>query len=197
MKQFFRLALDVLVNGFLVVVPLYLTVLLLMQPVHVLVRLVKPVAKLFPVWLPAENILSLLLILMICFLAGLALRTSIGRAASDAIERRVFRRFPGYDLFRSLTRQIAGERQESAWKPALAEIENALVPAFIIEELEGGRFTVFVPATPTPITGAIYILTPDRVHPLDISLAQTIKTLARWGVGCKDLVAAMKVDAGS
>jgi uncharacterized membrane protein len=194
MKQFFRVALTVLVNGFLVVVPIYLTVLLLMQPVHVLVRLVKPVAKVFPVWVPAENILSLLLILMICFLTGLALRTSIGRATSDAIEDHIFRRFPGYQLFRSLTKQIAGERQESTWKPALAEIEHALVPAFIIEELEGGRFTVFVPSTPTPVTGAIYILTPDRVHPLDVSLAQAIKAVARWGVGCKDLVAAMKIE---
>ena len=29
---------------------------------------------------------------------------------------------------------MAGSREEQAWKPALAEIEEALVPAFIIEE---------------------------------------------------------------
>jgi len=36
------------------------------------------------------------------------------------------------------------------WKPALVEIEEALVPAFIIEELEDQRVTVFVPSVPTP-----------------------------------------------
>jgi hypothetical protein len=33
------------------------------------------------------------------------------------------------------------------------EIEEALVPAFIIEELDDGRFTVFVPSVPTPFAG--------------------------------------------
>ena len=32
------------------------------------------------------------------------------------------------------------------WKPVLAEIEDALVPAFIVEELDDERFTVFVPS---------------------------------------------------
>ena len=40
------------------------------------------------------------------------------------------------------------------WKPALVEIEEALVPAFIIEELEDQRVTVFVPSVPTPFAGA-------------------------------------------
>lgn len=41
---------------------------------------------------------------------------------------------------------MAGSREEQVWKLALAEIEEALVPAFIIEKFEDGRFTVFVPA---------------------------------------------------
>ena len=78
------------------------------------------------------------------------------------------------------------------WKPALAEIEDALVPAFIIEELEDGRFTVFVPSVPTPFAGAVYILSRERVHPLDVPFTQAIKSVSRWGSGSKDLVAAMK-----
>ena len=54
-----------------------------------------------------------------------------------------------------MTRQMAGESRENAWKPALTEIEDALVPAFIVEELDDGRFTVFVPSVPTPLAGAI------------------------------------------
>ena len=50
-----------------------------------------------------------------------------------------------------MTRQLAGDSRESAWKPALVEIEDALVPAFIVEELDGGRFTVFVPSVLTPL----------------------------------------------
>jgi hypothetical protein len=64
-------------------------------------------------------------------------------------------------LFRSLTQRLAGEDQESAWKPGLVEIEEALVPAFITERFEDGRFTVFVPSIPTPLAGAVYRLYPQ------------------------------------
>ena len=74
----------------------------------------------------------------------------------------------------------------------VAEIEEALVPAFIIEELEDGRFTVFVPSVPTPLAGAVYILTSDRVHPLNVPFTQAIKAVSRWGEGAKDLAAAME-----
>jgi uncharacterized membrane protein len=91
-----------------------------------------------------------------------------------------------------MSRQLAGENQEVSWKPALAEIEEALVPAFIIEQLDDGRFTVFVPSVPTALAGAIYILTPERVHPLSVPFRQAIKAVTEWGSGSKDLVAAME-----
>ena len=91
-----------------------------------------------------------------------------------------------------MTRQLAGQGQESSWQPALAEIEDALVPAFIVEDLDDGRFTVFVPSSPTPLAGAIYILTADRVHPLNVPFTQAVKAITRWGSGSKALVEAMQ-----
>jgi len=85
-------------------------------------------------------------VLIVCFLIGVAVRAPAGRAARERIEKSLFQRIPGYALFRSLTQQMAGSREEQVWKLALAEIEEALVPAFIIEKFEDGRFTVFVPA---------------------------------------------------
>src|SRR6185436_18444298 len=98
---------------------------------------------------------------------------------------------PGYTLFRSLTQRLAGEGRENVWKPVLVEIEEALVPAFIIEEFEDGRFTVFVPSVPTPLAGAVYILSSERVHPLDVPFTQAITSVSRWGSGSRELVAAM------
>jgi len=87
---------------------------------------------------------------------------------------------------------IEGVPEEHVWQPALAEIEDALVPAFIIEELDDGRYTVFVPSVPTPLAGAVYILGRERVHPIDVPFTQAIKSVSRWGSGSKDLVAAMR-----
>src|SRR5262249_12186654 len=103
-------------------------------------------------------------------------------------------RVPGYTLLRSLTHQVAGDSHEKAWRPALAEIEEALVPAFIIEEFEDGRYTVFVPSIPTPFAGAVYVLEPKRVHLLDVPFTDALRVVSRWGSGAKDLVVAMQGD---
>lgn len=181
-----------LAAGMLILVPVYLSVLLVLRAMQAVGGLVRPLAQLLPQWLPAEHALSLLLVLVTCLLIGLGVHTTLGRSARNRIESSFLEKIPGYSLFRSLTRQVAGRPEEQAWKPALAEIEEALVPAFIIEEFEDGRFTVFVPSAPTPISGSVYILTPERVHPLDVPFTDAIKALSRWGTGSKELVAAMK-----
>jgi uncharacterized membrane protein len=192
MKQVGKFFISSLVAGLVILAPIYLSILLLLKIMQAVAGLVRPIARLLPAWFPAQQILSLLFVLTICFFIGVVVRTQVGRAARVRVEKSLFEKIPGYALFRSLTQQLAGSRDENIWKPALAEIEEALVPAFIIEEFEDGRFTVFVPSAPTPVSGAIYILTADRVHPVDIPLTHAIRSLSRWGSGSKELVAAMK-----
>ena len=194
MKKFGEFVVRALVAGLLILVPFYLAVLLLLKATQSVVALVKPFAMLLPDWFPAEHVLSLLLVLIVCFLVGVAVRTPTGRAIRERIEKTLFERLPGYALLRSLTQRLAGQGEENVWKPALVEIEDALVPAFIIEELEDGRFTIFVPSVPTPFAGAVYILSRERVHPLDIPFTQAVQSVSRWGSGSKELVAAMETE---
>jgi len=191
-KQFRQSITHSLIAGLLFVLPIYLAILLLLKAAKSLGRLVQPLSRLLPEWFPAETLFSFLLVLVVCVLIGIALRTSLGQATRIRIEKSLLQKIPGYEMFRSMTRQMAGESRESAWKPALAEIEDALVPAFIVEELDDGRFTVFVPSVPTPFAGAIYILTAERVHPVDVPFTQAIKVITRWGSGSSELVAAMQ-----
>jgi uncharacterized membrane protein len=183
-----------LINGLLIVVPVYLALLVLLKAMQSLVGVVRPIAALLPDWVPAEDLLALLLVLILCFLVGVAVRTPIGRAARERVEKSLFQRIPGYAVFRGLAQQLSGESRDSAWKPALVEIEDALVPGFIIEELEDGQLTVFVPSIPTPLAGAVYILRRERVHALDIPFTSAIQVVSKWGSGSKALVAAMKTE---
>ncbi|HVN46170.1 MAG TPA: hypothetical protein VMT66_13155 [Steroidobacteraceae bacterium] len=195
MKSSLRFATKALLSGFLTVVPIYLAVLLLLKAMQSVAKLVHPVTLLIPDWFPAEGILSLLLVLVICFLVGVAILTRTGRVMRQRIETSFLERIPGYGVIRSLTQQLAGESRDNAWKPALAEIEDALVPAFIIEEFEDGRYTVFVPSIPTPLAGAIYILEAKRVHLVDVPFTQALQVVSKWGSGAKALDAAMHKSA--
>ena len=192
MKKFTEFILSRLAAGLLVIAPIYLAALLLLKAASSLVGLVQPLSKVLPEWMPGAQALSLLMVLVFCFLIGVAVSTSMGRSKWGQMENAFLQKIPGYLLLRSLTQQMAGRTQEKAWKPALAEIEEALVPAFIIEELDDGSFTVFVPSVPTPLAGSVYILAANRVHPLNVPFTQAFKVVARWGSGSRDLVAAMQ-----
>ena len=66
MKHFREFVVNVLVGGLLIVVPLYLAVVLLLKAMQSLAKLVRPLAMLLPEWFPAEHLLSLLLVLLLC-----------------------------------------------------------------------------------------------------------------------------------
>ena len=94
--------------------PVYLAVLLLLKGMKSVGGLVRPIAALIPDWLPAERLLSLVLVLALCFLVGVAVRTRSGRAVRERMEMVFFERLPGYGLLRSLTQRLAGDGEESA-----------------------------------------------------------------------------------
>ena len=192
MKQAMVAVSKALIRGLLIVVPVYLAILLLLKGMKSVANLVRPFTALLPDWVPAEELLSLLLVLAICAVIGATVGTRIGRGARNWVERSVFERIPGYGVIRSLTHQMAGKSRESTWRSALVEIEDALVPGFIIEEFEDGRYTVFVPSIPTPFAGAVYVLDRQRVHPVDVPFTDAIRVISRWGSGAKNLVAAME-----
>ena len=181
-----------LIRGLLIVVPVYLAVLLMLKAMASVAKLVNPLASLLPEWLPAEQLLSLLLVLVICTIIGALVSTGSGKGARNWLEEKVFEKIPGYGLIRSLTQQVAGKSHESTWKAALFQSDEALIPAFIIEELPDGRYTLFVPSIPTPFAGAVYVLDKSRVHPVNVPFTDAVKVVSRWGSGAKDLVAAME-----
>jgi len=179
-----------IVAGLLVLAPIYLAILLLLKAAGSVLGLVKPIVRMLPVWARFENAIALVLILLVCLLVGLLVRTRWGQRMWKRADP-LLEKIPGYSVVRGFTQRLAGDTHEETWKPALAEIEDALVPAFIIEALADGRFTVFVPAVPAPFTGAVYILDADRVHPVDVPFTHAIQAVSRFGSGCRELVAAM------
>jgi uncharacterized membrane protein len=103
MKKFGAFVVSAFVSGLLIVAPLYLAGLLLLKAMHSVVAVVRPLAMVLPAWFPAEHVLSLLLVLIVCFLIGVIVRTPAGRALRERIETSFFDRLPGYALVRSLT----------------------------------------------------------------------------------------------
>jgi uncharacterized membrane protein len=180
-----------LVGGLLVVLPIWVSLLLLIKAIKSALVVLHPLAKLLPQTLVHPNVVAFCLLVLICFAVGLLIRTKLGRNIGDWLEKHFLGRIPGFSIVHGMIRQLAGAKDEQSFEPALVEIEEALVPAFIIEKHPDGQFTVFVSSSPTPMAGAIYILQPERVHPVDVPLRKAMVCVAKWGSGAAEMRAAI------
>jgi len=193
MKGLAELTKTTLIGGLLVVLPIYLSVLLLAKTLAGILALLSPVTAAIPAGTQFRQIFALMIVLAVCLVAGLVVRTGAGLRAKNALERSVLGKIPGYALVRGLAERLGGDAAEGSFQPALVELEDALSPVFIIEELEDGRYTVLVPSVPTPAAGSLFILPRERVHPLDVPFTQAVKVISKWGAGAGELARGVKV----
>src|SRR3954468_8157141 len=83
MKHAFAFTMRAIGAGFLVLIPIYHAFLLLLKALGSVAGLVKPVAKLLPHSIPAESLLSLLFVLLICMLVGAATKPRPGQMGGN------------------------------------------------------------------------------------------------------------------
>jgi uncharacterized membrane protein len=193
MKALAELTKTTLIGGLLVVLPIYLSILLLVKTLSGILALLSPVTAAIPAGAQFRQILALVIVLAVCLVAGLVVRTGVGLRAKNAFERSVLEKIPGYSLVRGLAERVGGDEAKGTFQPAMVEVEDALSLGFIIEELEDGRYTVLVPSVPTPAAGSVFVLPRERVHPLDVPFTQAVTVISKWGAGAGELARGVKV----
>ncbi|MEK6336321.1 MAG: DUF502 domain-containing protein [Acidobacteriota bacterium] len=181
-----------LISGVLVILPFGLVLIIVLK----IAGMVEPLAMPIVAWLPHRlrfpALVTLVLLFLACLVLGLLAQTRAGHAVGTSLEGAVLNRIPGYSVVRSLTRRIGNVEESGKFAAAFVELEGTLVPAFVVEEHLDGRCTVFVPSAPTPAVGAIYIMTKDRVHLLDVPFLKAVKCVSSWGIGSGELLRAMR-----
>jgi len=192
MRPALRFVKTTLVGGLVIVLPIWVAALLLIKAIKGVLGVLRPIATLLPQNIVHENVVAVALLLIICFSAGLLMRAALTRRMVGWFETKFLEYIPGYSAVRGVTRRLMGRAEDETFQAALVVIEDALVPAFIVEAHDDGQYTVFVPASPTPATGAIYILPGERVHRLNVPLRRALSCISNWGEGSGELLAAMR-----
>src|SRR5262245_64381302 len=122
-----------LVGGLLVVLPLWVSLLLLFKAIKGALAVLQPIAKLVPQRFVHHDVVALCLLVLICFGVGLLIRTELGKRIGDWLEQHLLGRLPGFSIIRGMIGQFAGKEDEQSFQPALVELEEALVNEFIID----------------------------------------------------------------
>jgi len=190
MKRLLAFLKTTLLGGVIFVLPAWLAALLVLKALGHLEIVVKPITSHLPHSIAHPRVIAILLLVALCFAVGLAIHTAIGAQIKRSAERLVLDKIPGYTTLRGFAARLSDSGETASFQPALVEIEEALVPAFLIEEHSGERCMVFVPSVPTPMAGTIYIIARSRVHLLDVSAMAVMKCISKWGANSSQLVAA-------
>jgi len=139
-----------------------------------------------------SDLLALGLLLVVCFLAGLAAKTSFARKSVDALEKKVLAKVPTYDSVKSkFLATLQSQSQEGeAMRPVLARFEDSWQIAFEVERIPGGIITVYVPGAPDPWSGSVCFMTEDRIQAIDPAMSPVMKTLKDLGKGSNEQLSA-------
>jgi uncharacterized membrane protein len=179
-----------IIGGVLFLLPLAIVLMILGYALRLATKLAQPISDHLDLqhWgdfagLGAVTLLSALLLVLVAFAAGVAARTYLGERITRWFESSLLGRLPQYQMVKSMAEGLAQLESASGIKPALISIEDGWQIGYLIEPLENGWVSVFLPQAPTPMSGNIMYFPGNRVRPLAITMVEAMALIKRIGVG--------------
>ena len=111
MKTLAEFTKTTLIGGVLIILPIYVAVLLLLKAVKGLLALLTPVTEQLPAAVQFRQIAAILVLVFICFVIGLLVRTGPGLRAKNAFEHAVLEKLPGYTFLRGFAKSACRSRR--------------------------------------------------------------------------------------
>ena len=127
--------------------------------------------------------LTILLLGLMCFLAGLLAQTLLAQRIMSGLEATVLSKLPGYEYLKQAGTSVLGLGEMAEHPVVLAQFGDAWRIGVQTDFVGGGFVAVFVPNSPNPMSGSIFLVAADRVRPANVPLATAIASLRRCGIG--------------
>jgi uncharacterized membrane protein len=175
-----------IVGGLLFLLPMVILAAVVGYAIKLAAKVSKPIIDLLPeAWLGAGivTIVAALLIIFVSLAAGLYARTRSGKGIVNWLENSILGGLPQYQLVKSMAEGLAQVEAAEGVTPALISIEEGWQIGYLLDTLDSGWVAVFLPQSPTPMSGNIMYLPAERIRPLGISMVQAMSIVKRLGVG--------------
>jgi len=176
-----------IIGGLIFLIPFVLIVSVLGKAIKTMIVVARPLEKMIPLesigGIAVVHILAILLLVLICFLAGLFARSSTGKRAFDWLDSKLIMMIPGYSFIKGFAGTIEKDESKTVMIPVLAKLDDQTLLGFEVERLSDGQVVVFLPGSPDTTSGTVAYMTEDRIQKLDIDFAATYKILRTLGRG--------------
>lgn len=184
------------IGGLLFLLPLAVIGALIGQIAPIVMAIAESLGGALPVFLKTPSgiallvVLSIVILLLLCFAAGLLARRSFVASLSRAFEKKLVLFFPRYAILKDvMADSIGGDQNQPRMKPVLVRFDECMRIAFETERDETSkRVVVYLPGSPDPWSGKAVIVDADRVESLDTEFGIAAATCEQLGRGSLKLI---------
>ena len=185
------------IGGLLFLLPLIVVGALIGQVVPIVLTIAETLAGVLPGFLKTAGgialliLLAIVILLLLCFGAGLLAQRSWGKRLSQAFEKNLLLLFPRYAILKDqMADSIGGDQAKAQMKPVLVRFDDAQRIGFETERQEdAGLVAVYLPGSPDPWAGKVALVSADRVEPLNVEFGEAVATSEQLGRGSAALIA--------
>ncbi len=143
----------------------------------------------------AATVASVVLVALVCFLAGLVARTVTAQRVVDALELSVLSKIPAYDYLKQESASALGVSGIAELPVVFVPMEGGWQLGVQTEALSDGLVSIFIPGAPNPHSGSVFFFSTDTVRPAGIKLVTALNCLRRCGAGASELGASWPAGA--
>ena len=174
-----------IIGGLFFIIPIFLVVFLLVKIVIFFRKLVDPIADKINVSFFGEELASrfiaIILLVIICFMAGVFAKAKNANRFKDWIEDHILSNIPGYKLIKGMIESAAGLDSKNLKEVVLVNSEEVWQIGFLMERIDDKYNVVFIPSAPNPMAGDVVIVKWDRLKMLEIDEISVIKLYRKLG----------------
>jgi len=179
--QFLR---TTILGGALFLMPIVVLAFVLNKAFNFALRGLKPVGKLIPDQLASgamEAVAAVVVIVILCFLAGLFARTVLAQRAMSELESAVLSRVPAYEYLKQAGSSMMGLGEMVEHPVVLVQIGDAWRLGVQTDVAGKDLTAVFLPNSPNSFSGSVYFVKSNKVKRLDVPLRTALGCLERLG----------------
>ncbi len=192
MKSIFKIIKATFLGGILFLAPLVVLLVILEKGYGIIQKVTLPLVNYLPkvhvLGVALQELIGILIIIVICFAAGLLARTPKAQELIRKLEDGILSFVPGYSFMKSMNENIMGIESKEDLKVILVPTDAGWQFAFLIEQIDDTNFTVFIPDAPNPWSGSVVFVEKKDIKEIDMTQKQALACIRKLGFGSKELL---------
>lgn len=180
-----------LIGGVLFLIPVTVIVLIVAKVAGVMIVIAEPMAGFIPIdnigGVALANIIAVLIVLLLCFFAGLLARTDAAQSFAEKIEETVLQKIPGYTVLKGIKDTLSPEHTADL-KPVFVNLGSTSRIGVEVERMTDGRVVVYLPNSPNVWAGTTRVVADSQVQIIDQPIMSVVDHVEQLGRGTEELL---------